>query len=279
MIPLKTKFINIYIFAPLDNEKILHYTLTTYEVIYMTNRINDNHWLINKPIAHRGLWGENIKENSLSAYKNATEHGYPIEIDVYLSADGVIMSFHDENLKRMTGAEGKIYQKSYDELRKLRLLNSNEVIPTLEEVLKIAKGKSPLLIEIKDQPNKLIVDKLVERLKTYDGEFAIQSFNPFYVNRVKKLAPSFIRGILATELDSGKSAITKYVLKHMSFNFLIKPDFISYSYTGLPIKKRKIKNKRVITWTITSSEIEQKVKPYAQNIIFEHFIPDKYLND
>ena len=34
------------------------------------------------PIAHRGLWNKDVAENSLSAYKNAVEHGFAIEIDL-----------------------------------------------------------------------------------------------------------------------------------------------------------------------------------------------------
>ena len=85
-------------------------------------RISESCWLKTKPIAHRGLWGENIAENSLSAYKNAAENGLPIEIDVYLSTDGEIFSFHDAGLKRMTGVEGKIFEKSSSELKELRLI-------------------------------------------------------------------------------------------------------------------------------------------------------------
>ena len=44
-------------------------------------RIDFNNWLITRPISHRGLWNENIVENSLTAYKNAIAQGYPIEID------------------------------------------------------------------------------------------------------------------------------------------------------------------------------------------------------
>ena len=60
----------------------------------------------------------------------------------------------------------------------------------------------------------------------------------------------------------------------MPFNFLIKPDFISYKYTALPLKKRKIKNKKVLAWTVTSQEIFDQIKPYTDNIIFENFIPN-----
>lgn len=240
-------------------------------------RINEKSFLKTKPIAHRGLWGNGIAENSLAAYENAARNGYPIEIDLYLSTDGTLVSFHDVTLKRMTGAEGFIYEKTAKELKALRLVGTEETIPTFDEVLAIAKGRSPLLIEIKDQPNKTVVDKTVERLKSYDGEFAIQSFNPLYINRVKKLAPEFIRGILATNNKAdlkGSKPLKRFIIKNMALNFLIKPDFISYDSTGFPLKKSKTKNKAVLCWTITSQKEYEKVKPFTDNIIFENFIPE-----
>ena len=238
-------------------------------------KIPENHWLLTRPIAHRGLWGGDILENSITAYKNAAEKGYPIEIDLHLSTDGVLYSFHDNNTLRMTGVDKDIHTLSSTEINGLRLKGSDEKIPTFEEVLKIAEGKVPLLIEIKNQPNNNAVDLTIERLKSYKGEFAVQSFNPLYIKRVKKLAPHFIRGILATEKIKKQKLFNRIAIKHMPLNWLIKPDFISYSHTGLPLKKRKVKGRPVITWTITNQETADKVKPYAKNIIFEGFIPKK----
>ena len=81
-------------------------------------RIYKDSWLTTRPIAHRGLWGGNIIENSLTAYQNAVNNGYPIEIDLYRSKDGVLMSFHDATLNRMTGADGFIYDKTFFELER-----------------------------------------------------------------------------------------------------------------------------------------------------------------
>lgn len=241
-------------------------------------RIDENCFLVTEPIAHRGLWGDGVAENSLSAYKKAAENGYPVEIDLYLSKDGELFSFHDKTLDRMTGESGYIYDKTAAELKSLKLVGSDEGIPTFDQVLSVAENKIPLLIEIKNQPDKSVVDKTVVRLKRYGGVFAIQSFNPLYIARVKKLAPEFLRGILATadeeELKNEKP-LTRFIIKNTALNFLIKPDFISYDYKGLPLKKRRTKNKAVICWTVTSQEIYDKVKPFADNIIFENFIPER----
>ena len=236
-------------------------------------RINKEHWLKTKPIAHRGLWGNGVIENSISAYTLATQKGYPIEIDLYLTKDNHLVSFHDATLERMTGEKGYIYDKTLKEIKELRLLNSDEKIPTLDEILSIAKGKSPLLIEIKPQPNSKVVDEIVAKLKNYQGEFAIQSFNPLYIDRVKKLAPEFIRGILTTADKSIKeNFIKKYIVKKMPFNFIIKPDFISCSFNDLPIKNKK--KLPILAWTVTDEKTREKLKGIADNIIFENFIPN-----
>lgn len=237
-------------------------------------RINENYWLLNVPVAHRGLWDEDIPENSTAAYENAAAHGYAIEIDLYQSTDGEIFSFHDKTLKRMTGEDGNIFDKTAEQLKKLYLNGTKYKIPTFDEVLEIAKNRAPLLIELKDQPNGDYVKKVVERLSRYDGEFAIQSFNPLYINKVKKLAPQFIRGILGSDFVEDVNFLTRYVVKNMNFNNIIKPDFISYRYNGLPLSKKKSKNLPVIAWTVTDQETADRIKPYVKNIIFENFIPE-----
>ncbi|MCQ2387027.1 MAG: glycerophosphodiester phosphodiesterase [Clostridia bacterium] len=242
-------------------------------------RLSKNSWLLTRPIAHRGLWGNDIIENSLTAYQKAVDFNYPIEIDLYMSSDGVLYSFHDKNLKRMTNDDRNICDISSSEIDKLRLLISDQKIPSFMEVLNLVNGKVPLLIELKDQPNgKLLVEKTLSILKDYKGEFAIQSFNPLYIKIVKDKMPNAIRGILATcdkEDLKEKKPLTRFIVKNMALNFLIKPDFISYYYKGYPLKNRKTKNKGLLAWTITDSETYNKVKPFINNIIFENFIPEK----
>lgn len=234
--------------------------------------LNSDSWLLTRPIAHRGLWGGDIIENSLTAFRAAADKGYPIEIDLYLTKDNEIVCFHDETLYRMTGASGKITDKTLAQIQALSLRGTTEKIPTFNDVLNICRGKVPLLIEIKDQENDYVVDKTVDMLKNYDGEFAVQSFNPFYIKRVKKLAPEFICGILGTH-EKERGRIANFILKHLSFNFMIKPDFISYNKKGLKHVKRKSKKTPVITWTVLNEKERDNLPPFVKNIIFENFIP------
>ena len=234
-------------------------------------RIDNSSWLINKPIAHRGLWGGSVVENTREAYSLAADKGIPIEIDLYLTKDFELVSFHDKTLKRMTGQDGYIYDYTLDELKNFKIIGTDETIPTFKEVLTIAEGKCPVMIELKQQPIPGMVEKVVEELKDFKGEYAIQSFDPRYIIALKKIAPHIIRGVLSTCYFEKESFISRFIVSKMALNFLAKPDFISVRHNDYPVKKSKAKNKVKLAWTITSKEDYEKVKPFVDNVIYEGF--------
>ena len=62
--------------------------------------------------AHRGLHREGAEENSMTAFKNAVENGYGIELDVRFSKDGELVVFHDATLKRVCGVASSMATRS-----------------------------------------------------------------------------------------------------------------------------------------------------------------------
>ena len=235
-------------------------------------------WLVETPIAHRGLHDKVSPENSLSAFSKAIEKGYAIELDVQLLSDDTVVVFHDESLSRMTGNDGYLKFLNKEDLKVLKLAGSKEHIPTFEEVLKLVDGRTPLLIEIKNQfkVGKL-EQKVIDMLKNYKGEFAIQSFNPFSLQYFKNHAPNFLRGQLSGYFKGEKLAwIKKFLLKRMSFNkSTSEPNFISYDASTLPNRfVRKFKKLPLLAWMVRSKEEYLKVIKYCDNIIFENFIPE-----
>ena len=105
--------------------------------------------LLSCDYAHRGLWNQRIPENSLSAFEYAARMGVGIELDIQPTRDGRIVVFHDSDLLRMCGDRRRVRELTLKELRELRLKDTNERIPTLSEVLRVVRGRVPLLIEIK----------------------------------------------------------------------------------------------------------------------------------
>lgn len=235
-------------------------------------------WLVETPIAHRGLHDKNTPENSLSAFSAAKEKGYAIALEVQLLADNNVVVFSDESLARMTGNDGYIKYLNKEDLKALSLKGTKETIPTLEQVLKLVDGEVPLLIEVK---NKYKVGKLeqaiIDTLKNYKGEYAVQSFNPYSLQYFRQHAPSILRGQMSSFFKGEK--ITwgrKFALKRMSLNKKVsQPHFISYEAAVLPNRfVKKYKNLPLIAWTLKTKEEYHKIVKYCDNIIFEKFIPE-----
>lgn len=186
-----------------------------------------------RPYAHRGLWGGDLPENSLGAFRAAAERGFAIELDIQLSADGEVMVFHDYTLDRVCGRAGKICELTAAELGNIPLNGiENECIPTLREVLATVAGRVPLLIELKgENGNTSLVPATLAVLASYQGLWCMESFNPLLLRAVKKHAPKVLRGLLSTDLLKEKrkgSRPLNFALSAHLFNFLCRPAFLAY---------------------------------------------------
>ena len=237
-------------------------------------------WIKETPIAHRGLHTKDIPENSLSAFENALKNNYAIELDVQFTKDKEVVVFHYENLKRITNDTRNIEDVNYDELKNLRLGNTNEIIPTLEEVLELVDSKVAILIEIKDCKDYIeLSEKTYEILKGYEGNYAIQSFNPFILEWYKNNASEVVRGQLSGTFTEGSESLNsfeKFALKNMLLNFKSKPNYIGYDLEGIPKSKLESLRKKgvpIIVWTVKNKEDMEKAYKYSDNITFENFLP------
>ena len=243
--------------------------------------LQDNNWIISKPIAHRGLHNKERPENSLGAFQAAAEHGYPIELDVRLSKDHEIMVFHDDDLSRATDINEPFENLSFSELKKIKLFNTNEKIPAFIEVLECVDGKVPLMIEVKSsKKNKILAYKLCEILSNYKGNFAIKSFDPLVLSVIRKIKPEYLRGQLSKKWvknnDDNVGPLKRFILRNYLLNSLSVPDFYSYHIADLPDKKIsrfKRKNMVVIGWTAKNLQDYEKAKLYCDNVVFENFTP------
>lgn len=231
--------------------------------------------------AHRGLHlGENVApENSMVAFNLAVEKNYGIEFDVQLSKDGIPVVFHDSSLKRVCGVDKFVDELTFEELRELRIFNSQEKIPRFTKVLDLVNGKVPLIIELKTSSNNISVCPIVAGiLDNYKGIYCVESFNPLVVFWYKKNRPHIIRGQLSTNHVKGKThKAVGFLLQNLLFNFLTKPDFIAFdhrydSMISFRICKALYKPPTV-AYTIKSiEELNEKTNKFDL-IIFDNFIP------
>jgi glycerophosphoryl diester phosphodiesterase len=88
------------------------------------------------PFAHRGGAGEH-PENTMAAFEAAVALGYRyLETDVHLTADGVLVAFHDDVLDRVTDGKGRIADLAWSEVSRARVGEGRDHgVPRLDDVL------------------------------------------------------------------------------------------------------------------------------------------------
>lgn len=214
----------------------------------------------------------------MTAFKGAIKNRFPIELDVHLIKSGEVVVFHDDNLKRLCGIDKEIRDCAKAELDELYLNKTRERIPLLSDVLRLADGKVPLLIELKyDRPAGKLEKAVLDVLKNYKGKYALQSFNPFAIRYLKKAAPNTPRGQLASDFkkDQNISPIARGILRDIRFFSISEPDFISYAFDSLPnkrVEKYRKQGTPVLGWTIRSIKDSQEALKYCDNIICESIL-------
>ena len=233
-------------------------------------------------VAHRGFSGA-APENTLIAFEKAIEIGSDmIELDVHLSRDGEIVVIHDETLERTTNGKGMVADHTLKELKRLDGGSSfgpqfaGEKIPTLKEVLDLAKGRVPVNIEIKNPTHgKYTIGELAEKVLRQVNEAGMMdriifsSFNPAALEWIERNEP---RAWIA-------------FLFHRPWNFLGDiPGSQEYAVLNLrnihltreKVAEIKKAGKRINVYTVnTDEELEQFRRWGVDGIITNH--PDRLL--
>lgn len=233
--------------------------------------------------AHRGLHGEGIAENSLSAFKAAVDAGFGIELDVRLSRDGVLVVFHDDDLKRICGDERRVDEVDLAELSKMSLSGTEDGVPTLAEVLELVDGRVPLLVEIKELSGSAVSTEAAKMLADYKGDFIVESFNPLSLKNFKRKLPGVPVGILSMRFERDERFAIRFrnfLLGALLTNFLCRPNFIAYQNEDggrFAVKLLGgVFGAPRFAWTVRSEEEEATAKKRGfDSVIFENYKPEK----
>ena len=203
-----------------------------------------------------------------------------MELDVQLTKDDKLVVFHDATLKRMCGVEGNVWDYTLEELQQFKLADSPETVPTLEAVLKLVRGRTPLIIEYKlDRPLMKVCELGDGLLSRYSGAYCIESFHPFALMWYRKHRPDVMRGQLsgnlAKETKNPKLKIIYALVTYLLTNVLTRPDFIAYDHRYVNNISRRIcraLGALSVAYTIKSTERYEEVKNDFHLFIFDSCI-------
>jgi glycerophosphoryl diester phosphodiesterase len=248
-------------------------------------------WLTARPIAHRGLHAlENgIVENTLSAAQAAIQHGFSIECDVQLTGDGETIVFHDSSLERLTMGRGDVASRNAADLSELAMKHTNDTLPTLAVLLDAIGGRAPLVIEIKSRfdGDWRLAERVAAVIAAYEGPVAIKSFDPHVIAHLRDNADRLGTdrrplGIVAeANYDPGGRERLSQAVRESLAAFLhypqTRPDFLSWRVDDLPhaipFLLRTQLDTPVIAWTVRRQDQRVRAAQWADQIVFEGFVP------
>jgi glycerophosphoryl diester phosphodiesterase len=240
-------------------------------------------WLTAAPIAHRGLHdvGSGIPENTPAAFERAAGAGYPIELDVRLSLDGIAMVFHDADLMRLAGRELRIDQATAAELRSTGLAGTRQCIPTLDETLALVGDRVPMIVELKNGGVRVgrLESAVARLLSGRRREIAVSSFNPRTVAWFARHHPLQVRGLnvlgfRGTGLRTGDPRRLP-VLRLMAER-ATRPHFVGCDVHALPhptAERLRSRGVPLIAYTVRTPAERTVAESHADNMFFEGFVP------
>jgi glycerophosphoryl diester phosphodiesterase len=243
-------------------------------------------WLTARPVAHRGLHdiARGIVENMPGAVEAALAGNFAIEVDIQLSADGEAMVHHDHVLGRLTQATGDVIAKTAAELKAVKFKDTPERMMTLSDLCALVAGRVPLVIELKSRfaGDRRLAKRMAEVLSTYAGPAVGMSFDPDQVLALRELLPALPRGVVAqrTYEDAYWAELTQAQRDSMLYlrhGFQTRPHFVAFKIDHLPAPApwiaRNVFGCALLSWTVRTAEQRKRVARYADQMIFEGFVP------
>lgn len=214
-----------------------------------------------KGVAHRGLHTAEYTENGRNAFRNAIDHNIAIELDVHLTKDNQLVVVHDSDLKRVTGKEGIVEDRTLKEIKEGYRLLDGEQLPSFKEVLALVDEKVPRLVELKTWKgnNAPLAKRAREELSSIKDRknFRIIAFDPRALIRRKKTK-------IHTSLLIAKQREDVFFFRHF---------FDSVDIEWVRLKEKKViryRRKHLLnSWTIDNEEKLSVSKDYADRITFQ----------
>lgn len=207
-------------------------------------------------IGHRGA-NRIAPENTLKSFQKAIELGADyIEFDIHASIDGVIVIMHGDDISTITGKKGSIKNMKLEELKKFDC-GEGEKIPTLQELIQLAKGKINLQCEIKTPGLTEKLAKILKKEALIESSL-ISSFMLTELLKLQKIEPNLKLGLLLFPQVTSPRRLKSLIQKAIDNTFYsillfyrsIDEELIIFCHDN---------NLKVIAWTVDSKNALKKL--------------------
>ena len=196
-------------------------------------------------IGHRGFASPDRPENTLAAMVAALRAGaHGVEVDIRLTANGVAVCWHDDDLLRVAGDPREVRSTSYADLLQVALPGGHR-IATLAEVISAVAGRGLLILDLKPDPRPLeLVDAIIAAL---DGsppvEVVVSSSEGELLDALARRAPHLARAPISADPESVETTLRSAQRRgdsalHLDLKALLAaPDVVTQSHqAGLAVR-------------------------------------------
>ncbi|WP_048078791.1 glycerophosphodiester phosphodiesterase family protein [Desulfurococcus mucosus] len=225
-------------------------------------------------IGHRG-YPSRYPENTVAGFMGALLAGaHGVELDVWLSADGVPVVIHDESTKRVAGVELDVKKTLFNELRRLHL-GMGQCIPSLEDVYMAVPPGYRIYVEIKD------VDAVHEAYKTAArqgrlGDTVFLSFMENVLVKLRELDPNVKVSLNVESLQQAERAMR---LHEEIGLYSVNPPVVAPLVVGFDIFRKYVEAARAAGLKIAVWDTEGYEYDYSLYRDIAGFIDEVIVND
>lgn len=213
-------------------------------------------------LAHRG-YPKKLPENTLASFRAAMDLSFShLELDVQLSKDGVPVIIHDTTVNRTTNGKGKVADFTLEELRRLDA-GGGEAIPTLEEVLLLAKDRVLVDIELKQSGDLYpgLEEKVLEVIAEcgVSDQVFVTSFDHYSIQRMRQLSKEIDLGLVIYGATPSVFPLAEQLGAH----------YVSVKYIYLTdafVQECGERGIQLIAWTIDDEEEMRKLRKRYPNV-------------
>jgi glycerophosphoryl diester phosphodiesterase len=197
-------------------------------------------------LAHRG-YPKKYAENTITSFQAALDLSFShLELDVQLTKDGIPVVLHDITVNRTTDGQGRVQDYMFNDLRKLDA-GGGQPIPTLEEILRLAKGRAHVDIELKQSANLHpgLEEKVLEVVHSCDvlDQVFVTSFDHYSIMKMRELSADVELGLVIYGATPSVFPFAREIrARYVSVKYIyLTPEFVS---------RCEQEGIQVIAWTI-----------------------------
>lgn len=219
-------------------------------------------------IGHKGA-PEHELGNTIPSFKRAIEIGVDmIELDVQETKDGVLVVFHDWDLSSLSASDALVGEMACADVQGIELQGGYR-IPTLDEVLDLAQGKTIVDIDIKGFD---LGEKALQSVKSHDmiNEVLFTSFYHPQLQRIRELEPEAEIGVLYSNPLEDPASYA-FELGAQAINPLIDlfyPDLVAQAHNN---------GMKIYPWTVNSTDTATELAKLGVDGVITD-VPDVFLS-